>query len=234
MKSKPFSVSAKILIQDEKGRWLLLKRSPNSKWNPGKWELPGGKINKNENLEESLEREVLEETGLTVSVNSFYDTIEDETSSNRIVHVIMAGSVQTGSVCLSREHAEFEWAEPSAMASLDLCDYARELLEKSDTVGGKKREESVRKAAVQNIAPGNIDIQWLKNQVKEFTRVHSRYKELAILLETILKTAANEIAPYSMVQTRERESQASRKKRSGKEPSSTIPCVNSQTCAERG
>ncbi len=41
--TKPFALSTKVVIRDDAGRCLLLKRALSSKGNPGKWEFPGGK-----------------------------------------------------------------------------------------------------------------------------------------------------------------------------------------------
>ena len=43
MINKPFALSVKVVIRDQSGRILLLKRSLSSKGSPGKWEFPGGK-----------------------------------------------------------------------------------------------------------------------------------------------------------------------------------------------
>lgn len=46
------------LVRNEKGDCLIIKRL-------GKWDLPKGKVNKNETIEQAALREVSEETGLT-------------------------------------------------------------------------------------------------------------------------------------------------------------------------
>ncbi len=51
------------IIFDSKGKFLLTKRSDN-----GQWCLPGGAVESGESLAEACEREVLEETGLSVRV----------------------------------------------------------------------------------------------------------------------------------------------------------------------
>lgn len=56
-----FAVSAAI-IRDRK--ILLVKRSPNSKAFPGLWAFPGGRAEPGETPEETVTREVKEETGL--------------------------------------------------------------------------------------------------------------------------------------------------------------------------
>jgi 8-oxo-dGTP pyrophosphatase MutT (NUDIX family) len=45
------------MLKNKEGRYLVMKRR-------GKWDLPKGKINKNETIEEAAVREVSEETGL--------------------------------------------------------------------------------------------------------------------------------------------------------------------------
>ena len=53
---------ARIIIEDPNGNILLQKRS-----DFGVWGLPGGNAEPGENLNTVIEREVLEETGLTIS-----------------------------------------------------------------------------------------------------------------------------------------------------------------------
>ena len=61
------STVAKVVIIDNKDRVLFLKRSNYMDKFSGEWDLPGGHLKGNESLFEGLEREVEEETGLSVS-----------------------------------------------------------------------------------------------------------------------------------------------------------------------
>lgn len=45
---------------------LLVQKSQDDPHNPGRWELPGGRMNFGEDVDAHLVREVLEETGVTV------------------------------------------------------------------------------------------------------------------------------------------------------------------------
>ena len=67
--AKPFKLSVKVVIRDTEGRCLLLKRSRGARGNPGKWDLPGGKIEAGEDFESAVGREVAEETGLTIALD---------------------------------------------------------------------------------------------------------------------------------------------------------------------
>ena len=57
---------AKVVIINEDGEVLILKRASHMDWNPGKWDLPGGHLKEGESEEEAAKREVKEETNLTV------------------------------------------------------------------------------------------------------------------------------------------------------------------------
>jgi mutator protein MutT len=54
------------VIQDEQGRILVSQRSLDSKMYPGQWQIPGGKVEKDEDCLKALKREVKEETNLEV------------------------------------------------------------------------------------------------------------------------------------------------------------------------
>jgi 8-oxo-dGTP pyrophosphatase MutT (NUDIX family) len=49
-------------------RILLVRKSDQDPYHPGKWELPGGRMKESDDLDTHLVREVFEETGLTVTV----------------------------------------------------------------------------------------------------------------------------------------------------------------------
>ena len=71
------------LITDEAGRVLLLRRRPDD-FLDGLWELPGGGVEPGEGLEDALRREVLEETGLTVTGVTGYVGSFDYSSDNNL------------------------------------------------------------------------------------------------------------------------------------------------------
>jgi len=123
MTQKKFALSVRLVLFDQQGHILILKRSGHSKTNPGKWELPGGKIDPSEPFDDALRREVLEETGFQVVIHTAAGTAMQETEEWRIVHLVMIGSIVSGGLAISSEHEEFRWASPLELNSLEKADY---------------------------------------------------------------------------------------------------------------
>jgi 8-oxo-dGTP diphosphatase len=123
MLSKPWRLSVKILIFDSDKNFLLLKRSLNSKGNPGRWEPPGGKIDPGESFDTAILREVAEETGLITSIQHVAGTAESELPKLKIIHLILEGKLESGQVHLSDEHTDFAWVNLEKLKSLDLADW---------------------------------------------------------------------------------------------------------------
>lgn len=123
MSTKPFALSIKVVIHDDDaGRCLLLKRSPNSKGSPGKWEFPGGKVESGENFDAALLREVAEETGLTISLQHVVGSAEYELPSRKVAYLILDARVESGQVRLSSEHDDYAWVAPEELATMDLVE----------------------------------------------------------------------------------------------------------------
>ncbi len=129
MPDKPFALSAKVVVRDKEGRCLLLKRSMSSLGNPGRWDLPGGKVDAGEDLEQGLLREVAEETGLTISLQRVLGAAESESPTKKVAYLIMEGSGESGQVRLSSEHDDFTWVDRHDLAKIDLAEQFRPLLQ---------------------------------------------------------------------------------------------------------
>jgi 8-oxo-dGTP diphosphatase len=96
-------------------RLLLLRRTTDS---PGTWELPGGSVEVGEGLAEALQREVREETGLSVRVGRPFaaSTFEADGHEGRRVTVLVIQFLCTtpsrGTPQLSpTEHDAYAWIE---------------------------------------------------------------------------------------------------------------------------
>ncbi len=102
-------------ICEYNGKILLLKLRSISAHDPGKWEIPGGKVKKNEFFDDALRREYLEETGLKIEIDSLYNAIQKNYTacktgeSIKSIQLIMKVSVKTDEVVISDEHAMYGW-----------------------------------------------------------------------------------------------------------------------------
>jgi 8-oxo-dGTP diphosphatase len=125
MVQKPFSLSVKAIVRDEDGRCLLLKRSATCKANAGKWDLPGGKLDPSERVDQALCREVAEETGLTISVRRVAGVAQSELRDRTVVYLILEAHWESGQVRLSEEHDDSVWVAPSELSHMDLAEQFR-------------------------------------------------------------------------------------------------------------
>ena len=89
---------AKIVLFDDKGKVLFLKRSKHVEKFSGKWDIPGGHIHENEKTTDGLEREVKEETGLNIKKYEKFKVVGK-------MHYFK-GKMPKGKIILSKEHSE--------------------------------------------------------------------------------------------------------------------------------
>ncbi len=114
-----------VVILNDAGSILLLKRAQICYWMPGKWGLPGGKIEKGETSEQAAIREVYEETELSVK-----DLVHIKKHSNPQVDIFYA-PVYTGTVKIDFEHDDYRWVSRS---DVDKMDTIPDLVKKFDWV----------------------------------------------------------------------------------------------------
>jgi len=68
-----------------------------------------------------LRREVLEESGLQISVRRLLGAIEYEVPAVKVACLIMEGDLITHDVKLSSEHDSYKWVRPSEVHQTDLA-----------------------------------------------------------------------------------------------------------------
>lgn len=103
-------VGVKVLLKNPEGKYLLIRRSTVETNGPGKWDIPGGRMEAGSTMLENLAREVMEETGLTMSSEPRVLGIQDLMWPDRqVVRITHVGTVE-GTPKLSEEHTEYRWA----------------------------------------------------------------------------------------------------------------------------
>ena len=119
--TKPFVLVLRGVLQDADGRFLLMQRAASCKGWPGKWEFPGGKVGRGEEIGQALVREWQEETGLDIGVDHFVDAFEWERENDRILYMVFrVKSISSNMVVRSAEHDAFGWFDHQAMRALDI------------------------------------------------------------------------------------------------------------------
>jgi 8-oxo-dGTP diphosphatase len=143
MEKKPFALAVRILLFNEHGQILLLQRSQRSKTNPGKWELPGGKIDTGESFDTALNREILEETGLSVQIHHAAGTAEQQVPNWHVIHLVLTGTIKSGIVRISDEHEAFQWVKIDGMGDLPLADWFADYYFKTLLINPESWRENV-------------------------------------------------------------------------------------------
>jgi 8-oxo-dGTP diphosphatase len=116
---KPYIISIYAILRNEKGEFLLLRRAENSHSNPGKWDLPGGKLNQEEILEEAIVREVREETGISIVPGEIAGYVAFELPQKKVISIIYDGGYVISDVKLSYEHTEYAWTPLDKILEMD-------------------------------------------------------------------------------------------------------------------
>jgi 8-oxo-dGTP diphosphatase len=126
--STRFLSVARALVESGDGRILLVRRAA---WDtlPGKWELPGGKVDRGEKVTKALARELEEETGLMLAGARRVSQREMISPRGRRVreHVYVTSAI--GTVTLSNEHDAYLWVDsPDGLELTDSAEAAFSLV----------------------------------------------------------------------------------------------------------
>jgi len=122
-------VAARGVVRRADGAVLLIRRSPGTKVDPGRWELPGGKMDFGERLVDALVREVGEETGLEVAGPRPIHVSHFAKEPFWVTCVTFLCASFAGDVRLSREHDDFAWVAPADFGARDLASAIGEQLD---------------------------------------------------------------------------------------------------------
>lgn len=111
-------------------KFLILLRSPKAEFFPEHWDFPGGKLEPNEEPFSGIEREILEETGLTVKALNVVGVYEMVLKSIPHKFTVYSTRLLSGEkVKISHEHLEFKWATKEEILALKIEPHMKEYFE---------------------------------------------------------------------------------------------------------
>jgi isopentenyldiphosphate isomerase len=107
---------SRVIVTNEKGEYLLQKRSLESKIHPGVWDCSGGHVDVDETYTEAGAREVLEELGVDVVVESPSKPVLFENT----FYVVCRAQIDSELVLTLQKHevTEVMWASRSELLQM--------------------------------------------------------------------------------------------------------------------
>ena len=103
-----------MIITNEESRILIAKRSADKDFGAGLWELPSGRVENGETLEEAVRRESMEE--LNISINNMVLVDAYMFHRNEYVTALLTYYCQfDGEIKKSEEHSELKWVDPKTV-----------------------------------------------------------------------------------------------------------------------
>lgn len=124
-------VGVKALIKNSEDKYLFIKRSQLlGKEKETQWDIPGGRIETNENLMEALAREIKEETGMDLFGEPELIAAQDIFVPAKDLHVVRLtySAISEGEFKLSDEHVDYIWVTVKEAEKLNLDTYLRPVL----------------------------------------------------------------------------------------------------------
>ncbi|WP_411680033.1 (deoxy)nucleoside triphosphate pyrophosphohydrolase [Clostridium thailandense] len=104
------------VIENENNEILCALRSPKMSL-PNMWEFPGGKVEKDENLKEAIEREIKEELGCNVEYSGVFNDNTHEYDTF-IVNLITVKCKLVSGKPTANEHSKLIWLKRENLLSL--------------------------------------------------------------------------------------------------------------------
>lgn len=133
---KPAVAVAGIVFQD--GRILIVRRGREP--SKGLWTLPGGNLKIGESIRDGLVREILEETGLIVTVNTLVEVVESihyDTSDEVQYHYVILDylcTIEKGRLRPASDIEDCQFIEHEKLVEFQLAGTTREVIEKALTM----------------------------------------------------------------------------------------------------
>jgi 8-oxo-dGTP diphosphatase len=126
-------VGVKALIKNREGAYLFLRRSSllSTDSSETSWDIPGGRINPDEELIDALRREIKEEVGCDITSIPKLIAAQDILVPAKELHVVRLTYVieaEVPTVMLSDEHDEYQWVNGDDIKTVNTEPYLAEVI----------------------------------------------------------------------------------------------------------
>jgi len=125
-----FLQKAIVFHSEKEGLFLALKRPADALSRPNDWDLPGGNVLFGELHEDSLRKEIEEETNLEVGTFTPVQVITNYEKEKEIYYIFAGFRCQAKDeeVKISEEHSEFRWVTREDFSNLKPAQYLVDLV----------------------------------------------------------------------------------------------------------
>ncbi len=111
---KTIKVVAAIIKKDDR---IFITQRGSGEYK-GLWEFPGGKVEINESNDEALKREIMEELGVTISVNNHVHTVEYDYPNFHLSMDCYFSTITEGEITLF-EHQSAKWVTKDELEDIE-------------------------------------------------------------------------------------------------------------------
>lgn len=98
----------------------------------GRWDVVGGRIEPQEKLHDGLEREVFEESGLSIQIDKLLNVYEGfpliKGEKCHVVRIYFLCEANSDKVTLSQDHDAYDWVDPNDWGNKELMNDIEEML----------------------------------------------------------------------------------------------------------